>query len=148
MRVIVQKAENARCIVENKVIGSASFGYMLLVGFTHTDSLLEVQKMANKIAGLRIFEDENHKLNKNIFDVNGEILAISQFTLYADCRHGNRPSFTAAMAYEQANSLFNQFVEELRSLNLHVQTGQFGADMNIEFTNVGPTTIFLDSTQL
>lgn len=148
MRVIVQKAENARCIVENKVIGAVSFGYMLLVGFTHTDSLLEIQKMANKIAGLRIFEDENHKLNKNIFDVNGEILAISQFTLYADCRHGNRPSFTAAMAYEQANSLFNQFVEELRSLNLHVQTGQFGADMNIEFTNVGPTTIFLDSTQL
>lgn len=148
MRVIVQKAKDARCIVNHEVVGAISFGYMLLVGFTHQDTIQELKRMASKIAGLRIFEDENQKLNKNIFDVQGEILAISQFTLYADCRHGNRPSFTAAMAYEQANSMFLQFITELKNLNLIVQTGQFGADMNIEFTNMGPTTILLDSDQL
>lgn len=148
MRVIVQKAKNACCTVDSKLVGAISFGYMLLVGFTHNDTLDEIKKMSAKIAGLRIFEDENHKLNKNIFDVKGEILAISQFTLYADCRHGNRPSFTEAMAFHQANSLFYQFIEELKKLNLKVETGQFGADMDIEFTNVGPTTILLDSTQL
>lgn len=148
MRVVVQKASEARCVVEEQVTGAISFGYMLLVGFTHTDTPDVLKKMALKIAKLRIFEDENHKLNKNITDVAGEILAISQFTLYANCRHGNRPSFTEAMSFTEAESLFQQFVEELSVLQLPVQTGIFGADMKIEFTNVGPTTILLDSDQI
>lgn len=148
MRVVVQKARNARCIVDNKCVGESEFGYMLLVGFTHTDTSEEIKHMAAKIACLRIFEDENHKLNKNIYDVNGSILAISQFTLYADARKGNRPSFTEAMKFDEAFRLFDCFVDELRALNIPVQTGVFGADMEIEFSNIGPTTIILDSKQI
>ncbi|MDE6660593.1 MAG: D-tyrosyl-tRNA(Tyr) deacylase [Anaeroplasmataceae bacterium] len=148
MRVIVQRAKDARVRVENSITGSIEKGYMLLVGFTHTDTLAEVKYLAKKIIGLRIFEDDAGKLNKSIVDVNGAILAISQFTLYADSRKGNRPSFTEAMHYEEANQLFLQFVDELKSYKIVVETGVFGADMQIEFTNVGPTTIILDSKDL
>ena len=148
MRVIVQRAKDAKCLVEQKIVGQIPYGFMLLVGFTHKDSMEEVKHLAKKIIGLRIFEDEMGKLNKSIVDVKGEILAISQFTLYADSRKGNRPSFTMAMAYEQANELFTQFVEELRSYEVAVSTGVFGADMEISFVNVGPTTIILDSNEL
>lgn len=148
MRVIVQRAKNAKCIVMNTVSGKIDYGYMLLVGFTHFDTLKEVTHLAKKIIGLRIFEDENGKLNKSIIDVGGSILAISQFTLYADSRKGNRPSFTDAMHYETANQMFLQFVDALRSYNVVVETGIFGADMQIEFTNIGPTTIILDSREL
>ena len=148
MRVIVQRAKDAKVRVDNSITGSIEKGYMLLVGFTHTDTLVEVKHLAKKIIGLRIFEDDAGKLNKSIVDVNGAILAISQFTLYADSRKGNRPSFTEAMHYEEANQLFLQFVDELKSYNIGVETGVFGADMQIEFTNVGPTTIILDSKDL
>lgn len=148
MRVVVQRAKDAKCLVDQKIVGQIPYGYMLLVGFTHEDTMEEVKHLAKKIIGLRIFEDEMGKLNKSIMDVNGEILAISQFTLYADSRKGNRPSFTMAMAYEQANELFTQFVEELRSYEVPVSTGVFGADMEISFVNVGPTTIILDSNEL
>ncbi len=148
MRVIVQRAFHAKCIVDQSITGEIESGYMLLVGFTHTDSLVEIQHLAKKVIGLRIFEDEMGKLNRSIIDVNGQILAISQFTLYGDARKGNRPSFTQAMPYEKANQLFLQFVEELKRYGVVVQTGVFGADMQIEFTNVGPTTIILDSKEL
>lgn len=148
MRVIVQKASDAICEVEHKVVGTADYGYMLLVGFTHSDTDFEIDKLVRKILGLRIFEDDAGKLNKNIFDVKGSILAISQFTLYADARKGNRPSFIDAMCFEQAEILFDKFVEKLRQSNIEVQTGIFGSDMNIKFTNVGPTTIWLDSKDL
>lgn len=148
MRVIVQSAKNAKCIVEHSITGQIDKGYMLLVGFTHEDTPQEVKYMAKKIIGLRIFEDDLGKLNKSILDVNGSILAISQFTLYADAKKGNRPSFTEAMPYEKANALFCQFVEELRNYKVRVETGLFGAFMQIEFTNVGPTTIILDSKEL
>ncbi|MDE6584821.1 MAG: D-tyrosyl-tRNA(Tyr) deacylase [Anaeroplasmataceae bacterium] len=148
MRVVVQRAKDAKCLVDQKIVGQIPYGYMLLVGFTHEDTMEEVKHLAKKIIGLRIFEDEMGKLNKSIIDVNGEILAISQFTLYADSRKGNRPSFTMAMAYEQANELFRAFVEELRSYEVVVSTGVFGADMEISFVNVGPTTIILDSNEL
>ena len=147
MRVVVQRAKDAKCLVDQKIVGQIPYGYMLLVGFTHEDTMEEVKHLAKKIIGLRIFEDEMGKLNKSIMDVNGEILAISQFTLYADSRKGNRPSFTMAMAYEQANDLFRAFVEELRSYEVVVSTGVFGADMEISFVNVGPTTIILDSNE-
>lgn len=148
MRVVVQRARDAKCIVDQKVVGHIPYGYMLLVGFTHEDTMIEIKHLAKKIIGLRIFEDEMGKLNKSIVDVKGEILAISQFTLYADSRKGNRPSFTMAMAYEQANELFIQFIEELRSYGVAVSTGVFGAAMEISFSNVGPTTIILDSKEL
>lgn len=148
MRVVVQRAKDAKCIVEDKIVGQISLGYMLLIGFTHTDSMTEVKHLAKKVIGLRIFEDEQGKLNRSIIDVKGEILAISQFTLYADSKKGNRPSFTEAMHYADANLLFNSFVSELRSYDVLVETGIFGADMKINFTNAGPVTILLDSKEL
>ena len=148
MRVIVQRALNASCKVGQEITGQIDKGYMLLVGFTHTDTEAELRVLAKKIVGLRIFEDDFGKLNKSIGDIGGSILAISQFTLYADARKGNRPGFTEAMSYLEANTMFIKFVEELRGYGLRVQTGVFGADMQITFTNVGPTTIILDSKEL
>lgn len=148
MRVVVQRALDAKCIVNDVNVGSIAKGFMLLVGFTHQDTELEVKVLAKKIAGLRIFEDEQGKMNKSIGDINGEILAISQFTLYADAKHGNRPSFTDAMAYDKANLLFSQFIEELKTYIPKVETGIFGADMKISFVNDGPVTILLDSQEL
>ena len=148
MRAIVQRAVEASCVVEGNVVGSIDKGFMILVGFTHSDTLDEIKLLTRKIAGLRVFEDECGKLNKSIKDVNGSILAISQFTLYADCKRGNRPSFTEAMYFEKANDMFNIFVEELRQYDIKVETGVFGADMKIKFTNDGPVTIILDNENL
>ena len=148
MRAIVQRSLEASCVVDGNVVGSIDKGFMILVGFTHTDTLEEIKLLSRKIQGLRVFEDECGKLNKSIKDVNGSILAISQFTLYADCKRGNRPSFTEAMYYEKANDMFNIFVEELRQYDIKVATGVFGADMKIKFTNDGPVTIILDNETL
>ena len=148
MRAVVQRAKEASCVVDGNVVGSIDNGFMILVGFTHSDTLDEIKLLTRKIAGLRVFEDEYGKLNKSIKDVNGSILAISQFTLYADCKKGNRPSFTEAMYFEKANDMFNIFVEELRQYDIHVETGVFGADMKIKFTNDGPVTIILDNENL
>ena len=148
MRAIVQRALEASCVVDGKIVGSIDKGFMILVGFTHTDTLEEIKLLSRKIAGLRVFEDECGKLNKGIKDIGGSILAISQFTLYADCKRGNRPSFTEAMYFEKANDMFNIFVEELRQYDINVSTGVFGADMKIKFTNEGPVTIILDNESL
>lgn len=148
MRAIVQRALDASCTVDGKVVSSIDKGFMILVGFTHTDTLEEIKLLSRKIAGLRVFEDECGKLNKGIKDIGGSILAISQFTLYADCKKGNRPSFTEAMHFEKANDMFNIFVEELRQYDINVSTGVFGADMKIKFTNDGPVTIILDNETL
>ena len=148
MRAIVKRALEASCVVEGKIVGSIDKGFMILVGFTHTDTLEEIKLLSRKIAGLRVFEDECGKLNKGIKDIGGSILAISQFTLYADCKRGNRPSFTEAMYFEKANDMFNIFVNELRQYDINVETGVFGADMKIKFTNDGPVTIILDNETL
>ena len=148
MRAIVQRALDASCTVDGKVVSSIDKGFMILVGFTHTDRIDEIKLLSRKIAGLRVFEDECGKLNKGIKDIGGSILAISQFTLYADCKKGNRPSFTEAMHFEKANDMFNIFVEELRQYDINVSTGVFGADMKIKFTNDGPVTIILDNETL
>lgn len=148
MRAIVQRALDASCTVDGKVVSSIDKGFMILVGFTHTDTIDEIKLLSRKIAGLRVFEDECGKLNKGIKDIGGSILAISQFTLYADCKKGNRPSFTEAMHFEKANDMFNIFVEELRQYDINVSTGVFGADMKIKFTNDGPVTIILDNETL
>ncbi len=148
MRVVVQRVKYSSCIVENKLISSIDKGFMLLIGFKENDTEAEMEKLLKKVIGLRIFEDEFGKMNKSLLDVNGSILAISQFTLYADCKHGNRPSFTEAMKFDKASQYYDLFCERLRELGFDVKKGIFGADMKIELLNDGPVTILLDSEQL
>ncbi len=148
MRVVVQRVKHSSCTVDNKLISSIDKGFMLLIGFKETDTNIELEKILKKVTGLRIFEDENGKMNKSLLDVNGSILAISQFTLYADCKHGNRPSFTEAMKFDKAIAYYDLFCEKLVSLGYDVKKGIFGADMKIELLNDGPVTIILDSEQL
>jgi D-tyrosyl-tRNA(Tyr) deacylase len=143
MRVIVQRCSNAKCIIDNKVFSEIDFGYMLLVGFTKGDDENKISKMIKKIINLRIFEDENGKMNLNIKQVNGKVLSISQFTLYANTNDGNRPSFTEALEPSQSTVLYDKF-NNLLSNELEVKTGIFGAEMHIDFVNDGPCTIFLE----
>ena len=147
MRVIVQRSKNSKVTIDNKVNGSIDHGFVLLVGFTHGDTTDIVDKMINKILNLRIFEDENDKMNLSIKDINGSILSISQFTLYADSKKGNRPSFINAMKPDEASKLYDYFNQEL-SKYIEVNTGIFGADMKVEIYNDGPVTIILDSDEL
>lgn len=121
---------------------------MVLVGLTHSDDEKIVKKMAEKMSKLRIFEDENGKINRSIYDAGGDVLSISQFTLYADCKKGNRPSFDKAMPGNLSSGLYDYFNECLRGLGLKVETGIFGADMKIDLCNDGPITIILDSEEL
>ena len=144
MRVVVQRVKRASCTIDNRIYSQIDDGYLLLVGFTNGDSIKECKYIAKKIAGLRVFEDENGKMNLNISSVGGKILSISQFTLYADTRYGNRPSFTDALKPDLASELYDLFNEELRSYQLDVKTGVFGADMKIELLNDGPVTIIFD----
>lgn len=145
MRVIVQRVKRASCIVEGVSIANIQTGMMLLVGFTHIDTMQSVDKMVQKIMRLRIFEDDQHKMNRSIKDVEGEILSISQFTLYANPYTGNRPSFVDAMRADQAISLFDAFNEKLsKTLGKSIGTGQFGADMQLDVCCDGPVTITLE----
>ena len=145
MKLVVQRVSRASCTVNGNITGKIENGYMVLVGFGLNDEKPIVCKMAEKLSKLRIFEDEQGKINKSIFDVNGKILSISQFTLYADCSKGNRPSFTNALGGDKAVELYEYFNECLRNLNLEVEEGVFGADMKIDLLNDGPVTIILDS---
>ena len=147
MKVVVQRSKQSKVTINNKVNGSINKGYVLLVGFTHGDTTDIVDKMINKILNLRIFEDENDKMNLSIKDINGSILSISQFTLYADSKKGNRPSFINAMKPDEASKLYDYFNQEL-SKYIEVNTGIFGADMKVEIYNDGPVTIILDSDEL
>ena len=147
MKVVVQRSKKSKVTINNKVNGSINKGYVLLVGFTHGDTTDIVDKMINKILNLRIFEDENDKMNLSIKDINGSILSISQFTLYADSKKGNRPSFINAMNPDEASKLYDYFNQEL-SKYIEVNTGIFGADMKVEIYNDGPVTIILDSDEL
>ena len=145
MKVIVQKVLSASCTVDNKITGKINQGYMLLVGFIHSDTIENVLKMAKKIVGLRIFEDENGKMNLDIKSVNGEILSISQFTLYGDCNKGNRPSFVNSMRPEFAEELYLKFNDVLRKeYDMKVETGIFGAHMILDPICDGPVTIELE----
>ena len=148
MKVVVQRVSNANCKVDNKITGEINTGYLLLVGFGLNDDKDIASKMAEKISKLRIFEDNQGKINKSIYDVDGKILSISQFTLYADCKKGNRPSFTDALAADKSKELYLYFNECLRKLNIIVEEGIFGADMKISLLNDGPVTIILDSENL
>ena len=143
MKVVIQKVKEASCTVDNKTISKIDHGLMILVGFTLGDNKDIISKMALKIVNLRIFEDENGVMNLSLLNVKGSILSISQFTLYADTKKGNRPSYINAMKGEEATILYNIFNEELRKYT-HVETGIFGADMDISLINSGPTTIILE----
>lgn len=144
MRVLVQRSGKATCTVDNKVTGEIESGLVLLVGFTDGDTIEEVKHLAKKCVNLRIFPDENDVMNRSLLDFGGEILSISQFTLYGDAKKGNRPSYISAMKNDEAIPLYDAFNEELRSYGVKVATGIFGADMNIMLTNIGPTTIWLE----
>ena len=148
MRLVVQRVREASCTVEDRITGSIGKGFMVLVGIGLDDDKAVAEKMAAKLAKLRVFEDENERMNLSLYDVGGDILSISQFTLYADASKGNRPSFTSAMKGEEAKALYEYFNECLRKLDLRVETGIFGADMAVRLWNDGPVTIILDSKEL
>lgn len=148
MRVVIQRVKYATCTIDGKITGRCDKGFMLLIGFKDGDGDIELNKMLQKVTGMRIFEDENGKMNKSLKDVDGTILAISQFTLYADCKHGNRPGFTDAMAFDKASLYYDKFVSMLRNAGYHTEVGIFGADMKIELLNDGPVTILLDTDDL
>ena len=149
MRVVIQRCSRAEVRIDGKVVGAIGRGFMLLVGVTETDSRAEADLLAKKVAQMRVFEDAEGKMNLSLHEVDGAILSISQFTLYADCKKGNRPSFIRAARPEQAAPLSDYFNAVLRDqYGLHVETGQFGADMKVDFINDGPVTILLDSAEL
>lgn len=148
MRVVIQRCKYASCTVEGQVVSKIDKGFLCLVGFKEGDTLDDVKLLAKKTAGMRIFEDENGKMNLSLNDVSGDILVISQFTLYADCKRGNRPSFTEAMNYNDATDFYNVYCEALKGYNINVSKGVFGADMKIELLNDGPVTIILDSDNI
>ena len=145
MRVVLQRVSHASVTVEEKVIGKIKRGFLLLVGVTHDDAMEDMEYLVRKIVQMRIFEDEEGKLNRSIQDIGGEILSVSQFTLYADTKKGNRPSFSKAAPGDVALEMFEQFNGLLRDTGIPVETGQFGADMKVELLNDGPVTIMLDS---
>ena len=143
MKVVVQRVSEASCVVKGKTVGQIKDGFMLLVGFNVSDTKDNVLEMVKKIINLRIMDDENHVMNKSILDTKGSILSISQFTLYADTKKGNRPSYIGAMKGEEAIKLYRLFNEELKKY-LNVQEGIFGEDMKISLINDGPITIILE----
>ena len=146
MRIVIQKVERASVTVEGECVGSIDQGFMVLVGAEEGDTLDDVRFIGGKIAGMRVFEDENDKLNLSIKDVGGEILLVSQFTLLGDARKsGRRPSFSRAAAPEEAESLFNALTDMLRAEDIRVETGRFRTHMKVEIVNDGPVTILLDS---
>ena len=147
MKLVVQRVKNAQVDVDGKTVGKIEKGFMVLLGVTHNDTKQEADYLVKKLCNLRVFEDENEKMNLSILDTKGSILSISQFTLYADAKKGNRPSFINAMNPNEATKLYDLFNEKLSKF-LHVETGIFGADMKVEIYNDGPVTIYLDSEEL
>lgn len=148
MRVVLQRVSEASVHVDKILQGKIDKGFLLLVGITHDDTPEIMNKMAMKIACLRVFEDENEKMNLCLKEVEGKILSISQFTLYADTRRGRRPSFTDSAKPDLARPLYDLFNEELRKLDIEVETGIFGADMKVNLLNDGPVTIIFDSEEM
>jgi len=143
MRLLVQRSGRANCVVDGKVTGEIESGLVVLVGFTDGDNLEKIEYLAKKLVNLRIFPDSNDVMNLSILDYGGSVLSISQFTLYADTKKGNRPSYVNAMGGEEASKLYDLFNKEL-SKYVKVEVGVFGGDMNISLTNIGPTTILLE----
>ena len=148
MRLLIQRVNHASVKVDGEVIGNIGKGFLVLVGIGQNDTREIADKYMKKMLGLRIFEDENDKLNLSLLDVNGSILSISQFTLYANCKKGRRPSFLDAAKPDLSKPLYEYFNEYLEKKGVHVETGIFGAMMNVSLINDGPTTIILDSKEI
>lgn len=148
MRFVVQRVTHASVTVDGNVIGKIGQGFMVLIGVSDEDTKETADKMVKKLLGLRIFEDEKGKTNLDLHTVGGSLLLISQFTLYADCKHGNRPSFIKAGKPDMANEMYEYIIAKCREQVEIVETGEFGADMKVELLNDGPFTILLDSDQL
>lgn len=148
MRVLVQRVNQAKVTVAGEVTGAIQQGLLLFVGFTEGDTEQEVKQLAEKVIHLRIFEDEEEKMNNSLLDVGGSILSVSQFTLYGDCRKGRRPNFMKALRPAEAEGLWEQFNQILRDKGVQVETGRFGAAMEVSLINDGPVTLWLDSNDL
>jgi len=148
MKFVIQRVKYASVTVDEEAIGKIDKGFMVLIGIADGDTREMADKLVKKMCGLRIFDDENDKTNLALADVNGSLLLVSQFTLYADCRKGNRPSFTSAGSPDLANELYEYIIEESKKLVPNVQKGSFGAHMKIELLNDGPFTVILDSKEL
>lgn len=146
MRVVIQRVKNASVLINNNKTNSINKGYVIFLGFKNSDTIKDIEYIVNKIEKLRIFEI-NNKMNLSIKDINGEILLISQFTLYGDVRKNNRPSFTDCMEYEEAKDLYNVFIEKLKETSISFKTGEFGSDMEVSLVNNGPITIIIDSNK-
>ncbi|MDX1258378.1 D-aminoacyl-tRNA deacylase [Exiguobacterium sp. K1] len=144
MRVVLQRVKEASVTVEGAVTGQIDQGFLLLVGVTHDDTLEQVNWLADKIAGLRVFEDEEERMNLSLQDVEGKVLSVSQFTLYGDVKKGRRPAFTEAAKPDVANELYEAFNARLRQQGIIVETGQFGAMMDVALVNDGPVTLILE----
>jgi len=145
MRLVVQRVTSASVKVEEEITGAINEGYMVLVGVTHEDTEEDVRYLAEKLVHLRIFEDENGKMNHSLLDIKGSVLSVSQFTLYGDTRKGRRPNFMKAAKPDVANSLYECFNKTLREKGIQVETGRFGAMMDVSLTNSGPVTILMDA---
>ncbi|MGI8383231.1 D-aminoacyl-tRNA deacylase [Robertmurraya sp. P23] len=145
MRVVVQRSKEASVTVDGKTIGEITKGFVLLVGITHSDTTEDAKYVAEKIVNLRVFEDQEGKMNLSLSQVEGEILSISQFTLYGDCRKGRRPNFMEAAHPDHASVIYNQFNQLLRDQGVKVETGQFGAMMDVALINDGPVTLIIES---
>lgn len=146
MRLVIQRVKQASVAVEGERISEIGHGLLVLAGVSHSDTLFDVRHLARKTAKLRIFRDADGKMNRSVGDVGGEVLAVSQFTLYGDCAKGNRPSFIDAARPGQGEALFNEYVQTLEKLGVSPNTGRFGADMQVELLNDGPVTLILEST--
>ena len=148
MRAVVQRVSSSRVTVDERVTGEVKKGLLVLLGVTHDDTSKDVDYMVDKVTNLRIFEDENDKMNLSLKDIEGEVMAVSQFTLYGDARKGRRPSFINAAKPDVSSPLYDYFNESLRNQGIHVETGIFGADMKCALINDGPVTIVLDSDEI
>lgn len=148
MRAVVQRVKSASVKVDEKIIGQIEHGILLLLGVEESDNDKDLEYMSDKVPNLRIFEDENGKMNKSLFDVAGSILVISQFTLLGDARKGRRPSFIAAARPEKAIPMYEKYINAMKEKNIRTQSGVFGADMKVQLINDGPVTILLDSKKM
>lgn len=144
MKIVIQRVTNAQVEVDKKVIGKIGKGFLVLLGVTHEDTKENADYLVKKLCKLRVFSDENDKMNLSLKDVNGELLIVSQFTLYANCKDGNRPSFVEAAKPEQANELYEYFCSECKKNDIKVEKGIFGADMKVSLLNDGPVTIVIE----
>lgn len=148
MRAVVQKVKDAKVIVDNLVVGEINYGILTYIAITHNDTNKDIDYMIDKITGLRIFDDNDGKMNLSVEDVSGEILVVSQFTLYGDVRKGKRPSFVQSAPFDFGKTMYDEFIKKLKQKSINVQTGIYGADMIVEYKNIGPVTILIDSEKL